>query len=292
MKTLYLFCIFFLLLGCASTPKMPSAAARVPLAPFQVKPVAEVYGVRLDLVKNRDSGFDSAKMVSSSSARFSSDYGWIAVDFGNGLIVDTRNNLCVDLVRLYAIPEPFRIESVENNVTHTQVTFQRDSKEFTRLGNDNALPDVNVVYDEGEIQLGFPGDYHPSIMSDEEGVVFDSKSNLGMGKTSLKIVSEKKVSLPGLLTSNDYWLKNDSTVILGEKFTAKKNPENTEIVIQINGILSELNNAMHFVRTADGCVFNDFENNLYVVKKEGPKITVLKNGELKRTLTITVPEKK
>ena len=113
MKGLRLFfcvCAVALFFQCTSMDKtiLQNEAIRKPLPPLSLDASYDPYMMRVDLVR---AYHNETKTVTTSSngqtytttqvVSVPNSYHSLVADFGNGIVLDFNQNLCLDLVRLY-----------------------------------------------------------------------------------------------------------------------------------------------------------------------------------------------
>jgi hypothetical protein len=289
MKNLLLpFICAFLLLGCASAPKLPQTQAWLSLDPIQVKTDIEFYGLRVDVYRVQPDVNNDTQQAAGGPPNPASDpskYSWIGIDLGNGLFEDSHGNIAVDLVRLYGIEEPFHLEEVIAGLIPVKIDFRQKDGVFQRKGGGSDLPNVTAEIGDDSLELTFSQPYSKaSIYRDEEDVTFDGHGLLGSNKYGLHQASPRRISRQGLIGSIEFTAKNDNEAALSSKFLMKR--KDKVITIQELSALSNSTRPIQYVRTESGCIFSDRGGNVYEVKRAGDTITVSRNSKLNRTYTI------
>lgn len=270
------------LAGCTTAPKLPQEQPWQPIDPFTLTADSEIYGLRVDIYRTpKDANNDIAKALGGpeNPASDASKYSWIGVDLGNGLFMDTHNNLSVDLVRLYGLKAPFHIEETILGAFPVKVDFQLTDKTLERKGGGDNLPDVSAEFGKASIELHFTRpDSKATIYSEKDSISFDGHGLLGTNKYALLQHNQYRISRDGFVGSIEYVVKNEDKVDLAKKFIATRKDEKL-ISFEEESMISGTTRPIQFARTESGCVFSDQAGKVFEIKKEGDTITVSRNSK-------------
>ena len=148
---------------------------KLPLEPLELTPGYDLFMIRMDLIRERESTGNAAAGPVTRDA----PYHRLGFHLGNGLFFDLNENLCLLVPDLYGInvDEDFEIEeqtspqrrnlyTMKGNVFRQrfgsflpnveQVRFERDEKDGSLIIRESLLSKMRIYESEDEISIKFP----------------------------------------------------------------------------------------------------------------------------------------
>lgn len=249
-------------------------------------PGYDVSFVREDLVRATHSvtqtSYSNGMMI-TSTRQAPNDYSEIVIDFGNGIILDYNNNLCIDLLRFYDLarlsnyhivrkPIGFSLEAtnsydLEAGVfsstygLNRQATFKDNSIEI-----ESGLLKAKRTIEIGPQSIALVGNF------------------LGIDvRESAKLVTPTTLEVQGFWKDTTFVMESPDRIKMEGYFEIRSSQDHiTVIYTGIFGLTTERT----FFRTRDGLIFFDEMNRGVEVSKDGSLIKISRNGQPKVEYTL------
>ena len=263
-----------------------------PLDPLALAPAVESSFLRVDIVRatHPDTSFivtnpDGTKQPPKMK---DNEYSEVVADFGNGIILDSNNNLSVDLLRLYGMENlaSYHIVKHPPSLFDSTVTYDLRGGVFTsKVGLIGASR--KAVLDGMQLRV--------------ESGMMDPKRTITIGARSVQLVAK---DLLGQTTSSAASLADDGTLQMNGVGFSTFSPEHVggpQDNWQIEKVEDRLRISIpyryeyKFYRIKDGVLFYptfyDQDNHGYFrsvqITREGNKIQVIRGGQVDETYEIS-----
>lgn len=173
---LFLFSIILLSQSCSPVlQKQLNGLEKTPLDPLELRPGYDLFRIRMDVIRNRESTGNPAAGPTTVNA----PYHRLGFHLGNGLFYDLNNNLCLLVPELYgiAVDDDFEIEEQTspqrtNRYTMTgnayqqrfgsfmpqveMTKFERDEKDGSLIIRESLLSKLRLYESEDEVSIKYP----------------------------------------------------------------------------------------------------------------------------------------
>jgi hypothetical protein len=276
--------LVLLIAGCASmdASRLQDASIRRPPNQLSLAPGYDVYLIREDLVRGTHSEsrtyHQNGKTVTRTET-VENEYSELLIDFGNGIVMDYNNNLCVDLMRFYGLTEKRSFAIAKKPIgfsMKSDISYVRQDAKFeSSLGAGR-----DVTFSADGIEINEHALFSPKRYIEAKGnEIFLRGKFLGF-----KVNQSVKLENPSTLKLIGFWKDVDVTKEFANQIAIEKyfkiNRQDDRVVVVYSGIFG-LSTMRTFVRTDDGFIFFDEHNYRVEVEKKGNVITVSRNGKPK-----------
>lgn len=244
----------------------------------KLDPSYEVFMLREDLVRatHAETVTTTANGRTVTSTRqVPNEYSELVIDFGNGIIMDYNENLCIDLMKLYGIDSShgFMIERSGKGFMNGKRYFEFAGKQY----KTNYESKRNVVFSGNEIRIesGLLKSIRTLVIDDDK-IQLNGKF-LGMDiKKEARKVDDGTIAVSGFWKDDTFKMKQPGLVSLGKYFDIRK--EADYINITYSGIFGYTKSLKCYI-THGGIIFIDKDNRGMELIKDGKSIQVMRNNK-------------
>jgi hypothetical protein len=277
-----------LLVGCATmnTARLHDPTMRQILEPIKLQPSYESSFIREDLVRATHTVTTTSYvngMMRTSSHEEPNDYSELVIDFGNGILMDYNNNLCIDLLRFYGLtklssyriirtPKGFSFESINNYDLKDGIYSSNVGMYRKVIQNDNGA----------QIESGLL--HFKRIISVADRSVELSENILGIDvKKSATLTDDMTLQVKGFWKDSTFKIESPDQLVMEGYFKIMHEGDHLNIVYTgIFGITTERT----FFRTENGFIFYDNQDRGVEVLRDGNTIRIERNGQIAAVYSI------
>jgi hypothetical protein len=286
MKYSLMLAAFFLLVitGCSSmdSSRLKDTSIRRPPNQLILVPGYDVYMIREDLVRGTHSEtrtyYQNGRSVTRTET-VENAYSELLIDFGNGIVMDYNNNLCVDLMRFYKFTEKHQFAITKKRIGFSlkeNISYVRQDDKFESsldVGRDVIFAGENIEINEHSL-------FRPKRYIELKGnEIFLKGKFLGIKvNQSIKLENANALKLIGFWKDVNVVKEYLNQVAIEKYF--KINRQDDRIVVVYSGIFG-MTTERTFIRTDNGFIFFDENNYGVEVEKKDNVITVSRNGKPK-----------
>jgi hypothetical protein len=263
--------------------RLRDSSIRRPPKPLTLLPAHEIYLIREDLVRathtETRTSYVNGKMT-VQTVQVPNEYSELVIDFGNGIIMDCNNNLCVDLLRYHDLQlvDRFHVTGIPKGFSFASEDSYDLKDGVRRHATMNTDP---MVIESGMLK------FKRFVETNETGIILRGKFLGADVIKSARLVSPGAIEVKGFWKDTTFNMESPNLITMGKYFQIRT--EGDHITVTYTGIFG-MTTARTFFRTDTGFIFFDESNRGVEVLKEGNAILVMRSGKLRAEYRIELTE--
>ncbi len=245
----------FFFVGCLAfqVKELPPEEEIVAFKPLKLEMAYDLYHIRLDIQRQTTTTTttqtDSKGITRTTTQTVDVPYHYIGVDLGNGLFLDARLNLSINLVKFFELEELdyFKVTYSSSGMFEPQTVFEKDGNQASRkvmaLFGEEAH--VTLTAAGARIRGGFLQSDQDITVGDNE-ITYDPHTILGDWTITRILRSGRGLRIPNFWRDFEMTLNEDGSVSLGDNL--RISPEGKKLILEFSGIFG-FKKRYTFVRT-------------------------------------------